>query len=98
MDVGEETLPHALATPLRVVDLDVGDVDVDKERRGVGQVAKTGVVGHHWQNCAVVFKDRRLLELRIAELEVDLVLPIDGNDGADDDFLLATHQGIRRRR
>ena len=98
MDVGEEALPDGLLPTLCIVNLNEGDIDIDKEGRGVGEIAQTGVVRHHRQNGAVVLEDGGLLELGVAKLEMDFVFTIDRHDGADDHFLFATHQSIRCRR
>ena len=97
MDVGEEPLSDALLAALRIVNLNVCDMDINEERRRIGQITKTGIVGHHGQNRAIVLKDCRLLELGVAELKMNLVFAIDWDDGTDGDLLLATHQSIRGR-
>ena len=38
----------------------VNDVDIDKERRGIRQVAHTSIIRHHWKNGTVILEDRRL--------------------------------------
>ena len=76
MCVGEDALMAGLATVL-VVGASCSDLDIDGQRRRVGQVAEPGVIGKHWQNGTVVLKDRGLSELRVEKLNLDLVFVAD---------------------
>ena len=80
MDIGEDALVRGLLSLLGcgdIVSAYGGDLDIDRERRCVGKITKTGVVGEHRENGAVVLEDGRLAELGIEEFNLDLVFVAD---------------------
>ena len=76
MHIGKETLAHLLHATLRVIDEGRGDTNIYKEGRGIGQIAHTGIIRHHWKNSTIILEDGRLTQTRILKLQHDLILPI----------------------
>jgi hypothetical protein len=68
MDIGKEALLDTLLASVRVINLHIGDIDVDEERSRICEVPQTSIIGHHRKNRTVILKDGRLLELGIREL------------------------------
>ena len=94
MDIGEEPLLHTLLPAVRVVNLHIGHIDVDEEGSGVSEVTESSVIRHHRKNSAVVLVDCGLLELRIRELQMDLLLTVDWSERSSHGLLLVPHQRI----
>lgn len=62
MDIGEEALTSFTDAAAGIVDEGGLDADIDEERGGVGEIAHTGVVGHHGKNGTIVLEDGGLAE------------------------------------
>ena len=92
MHIGKEALTSLTDAAAGIVDEGGLDADVDKERRGVGEIAHTGVIGHHGKNGAVVLEDCGLAEGDVLETECDLVFT--GGGGRGGDLGRTTHQSI----
>ena len=73
MHVGKEALAHLSLATLCVVYERSFDVYIHKERRCVGEIAETGVVGHHWENGTIVLEDGWLTQRNILESDGHLV-------------------------
>ena len=57
-------------------------LDIDSQRRGIGQITEPGIIRKHWQDGAIVFEDSWLSQLRIEKLDLDLILIADrGTEG-----------------
>ena len=96
MDVGEEPLPNTLLSAVGVINLNIRHIDINEEGRGVCEIAKPCVIGHHWENGTIVLKDGGLLELGVAEFNMDLVFTVDRTKRSSNGLIFGTHQGIRR--
>ena len=81
MDVGKEALTHFARAALGIVNVRGANTDIHEQRRGIGQIAHTGVIGHHGENGAVVLEDGRLPQRHVLEREGDLILVLGGGAG-----------------
>ena len=47
VNIGKEALPHLTLPPIRIIDKGRLYMDIYEQGRGICEIAKTGIVGHH---------------------------------------------------
>ena len=94
MHIGKETLTHLLDSTLRVINECRGDTNIYKERRGIGQIAHTGIIRHHRKHRTVILKDGRLAQTRILKLQHHFILTIYRRERLSMCGSLNTHKSI----
>ena len=80
VDIGKDTLMASLLIEL-IVGANDGDLDINGQRRRVGQITEPGVIGEHRQDGTIVLKDGWLSQLGLLKLDLDLVLVADSGTG-----------------
>ena len=94
MHIGKEPLTHLLHATLCIINEGRSNTNIYKEGRGIGQIAHTSIIRHHWKNSTVILKDGRLTQTRILKLQHHLILAIYGCKGLSMRGSLNTHESI----